>query len=153
MPSVLEDEVGDEGVGDGRGVEVGAALEAVGGVGVEAVAAGGAADGGGIANSGATVIVDSSIDGNAAWGDGGGIFNTGALDLVLSNLSGNFAGTDGGGLYNRGTAALVFSTVDDNTASAGGGIYADALGEPVVLIDTGVWGNNGGNISGRVIRM
>ena len=35
-------------VGDGGGVEVGAALEAVGGVGVEAVAAGAAADGGGV---------------------------------------------------------------------------------------------------------
>src|SRR5438552_18072911 len=44
----MEDEVGDEGVGDGGGVEVGAALEAVGGVGVEAVAAGGAADADGI---------------------------------------------------------------------------------------------------------
>ena len=30
-----EDELGDEGVGDGGGVEVGSALEAVGGVGVE----------------------------------------------------------------------------------------------------------------------
>jgi len=46
--TVLEDELGDEGVGGGGGVEVGAALEAVGGVGVEAVAAGGAADAGGV---------------------------------------------------------------------------------------------------------
>ncbi len=38
----------DEGVGDGGGVEVGSALEAVGGVGVEEVAAGAAADRGGI---------------------------------------------------------------------------------------------------------
>ena len=43
-----EDELRDEGVGDGGGVEVGAALEAVGGVGVEAVAAGAAADAGGV---------------------------------------------------------------------------------------------------------
>ena len=43
-----EDELRDEGVGGGGGVEVGAALEAVGGVGVEAVAAGAAADGGGV---------------------------------------------------------------------------------------------------------
>ena len=46
LASGLEDELGDEGVGDGSGVEVGAALEAVGGVGVEAVATGAAADGG-----------------------------------------------------------------------------------------------------------
>ena len=44
----LEDELGDEGVGDGGGVEVGSALEAVGGVGVEEVAAGAATDGSGI---------------------------------------------------------------------------------------------------------
>ncbi len=40
--------MGDEGVGDGCGVEVGAALEAVAGVGVEEVAARAAADAGGI---------------------------------------------------------------------------------------------------------
>ncbi len=44
----FEDDLGDEGVGDGRGVEVGSALEAVRGVGVQAVAAGAAADGCGI---------------------------------------------------------------------------------------------------------
>ncbi len=41
----LENDVADEGVGDGRRVEVGAALEAVRGVGVDDVAFGGAADG------------------------------------------------------------------------------------------------------------
>ncbi len=48
FPPACEDELGDEGVGDGGGVEVGAALEAVGGVGVEEVAAGAATDGGGV---------------------------------------------------------------------------------------------------------
>ena len=48
VASVLEDELGDEGVGGGGGVEVGAALEAVGGVGVEEMAAAAATDGGGI---------------------------------------------------------------------------------------------------------
>ena len=38
----------DEGVGGGCGVDVGSALEAVGGVGVEAMAAGAAADAGGV---------------------------------------------------------------------------------------------------------
>ena len=119
----------------------------------DAIVGNAAADGGGIANSGTAVILGSSIDGNAAWGDGGGIFNTGALDLILSDLSGNFAGTDGGGLFNSGTAALVFCTVDDNVASAGRGIYADAAGQPVVLIGTEVKRNQGGNITGRVIRL
>ena len=112
-----------------------------------------AADGGGIANSGTAVIVGSSIDGNVASVDGGGIFNSGALALSLSDLSANSAALDGGGLFNRGTAALVFCAVDDNTASAGGGVYADATGQPVVLIGTGVSRNKGGNIFGRVIRL
>ena len=44
----FEDDVGDEGVGDGGGVEVGSALEAVRGVGMQAVAAAAAADGCGV---------------------------------------------------------------------------------------------------------
>ena len=47
-PPFGEDELGDEGVGGGGGVDVGSALEAVGGVGVEAVAARAAADAGGV---------------------------------------------------------------------------------------------------------
>jgi hypothetical protein len=46
VASALEDELSNQGVGYRGGVEVGAALEAVGGVCVEAVAAGAAADGG-----------------------------------------------------------------------------------------------------------
>ena len=112
-----------------------------------------AASGGGLANLGTALIVGSSIDGNAASADGGGILNTGALTELGGDLSGNSAGTDGGGLYNRGTANLVNSTVDDNTAFAGGGIYADPLGQPVVLIGTQVNRNKGGDIFGRVIRL
>ena len=65
-------------------------------------------------------------------------YSTPALSELRSDLSGNSAGTDGGGLYNGGTANLVYSTVDDNTAFAGGGMYADPLGQPVVLIGTEV---------------
>ena len=48
VASTLEDELGDEGVGCGGGVEVGSALEAVGGVGVEEVATAAATDGCGV---------------------------------------------------------------------------------------------------------
>ena len=112
-----------------------------------------ASNGGGLANLGTASIVGSSIDGNTASADGGGIFNTGVLIGFRSDLSGNSAATNGGGLYNGGTANLVNSTVDDNTAVAGGGIYADPLGQPVVLIGTEVNRNKGGNIFGRVIRL
>ena len=46
--ALLHDEAGDEIVGYGRGVEVGAALEAMAGIGVQAVAARAGADGGGV---------------------------------------------------------------------------------------------------------
>ena len=39
------------------------------------------------------------------------------------------------------------------SASAGGGVYADASGQPVVLIGTEVKRNKGGNIYGRVIQL
>lgn len=118
-----------------------------------AVVGNSAANGGGVANSGTAVFLGSSIDGNSAKSDGGGIFNTGGLSMTLSDLSGNSAGIDGGGLDNRGTAALVFCTVADNLASSGGGIYADASGQPVVLLGTQVKRNQGSNITGRVIRL
>jgi hypothetical protein len=119
----------------------------------DAIVGNAAADGGGVANSGTAVIVGSAIDGNSASDDGGGIYNSGALGMNFSDVSDNSAGSDGGGLYNSGTAALVFCTVDDNAASAGGGVYADASGQPVVLIGTEVKHNRGGNIFGSVIRL
>ncbi len=48
MPSRLEDDAADEGGSDGGRVEVGAALEAVGGVGMEEMAFGAAANSAGV---------------------------------------------------------------------------------------------------------
>jgi fibronectin-binding autotransporter adhesin len=117
----------------------------------DAIVGNSAADGGGVANLGTAVTLGTAINGNAALSDGGGVFNTGSLSMSLSDLSANRAETDGGGLYNSGTAGLVLCAVDSNSASAGGGIYADASGQPVVLIGTEVKRNKGGNIFGRVI--
>ena len=64
------------------------------------------ADGGGIHNKGATVIVsNSTLSGNSAVVVGGGIYNTwggGSAALTLSNstLSGNVADAAGGSIYN-----------------------------------------------------
>ena len=58
---------------------------------------------------------------------GGGIYNTGAT-LLLNNctFSGNFAGTGGGILSQDGTASLTNCTLSGNSAVQGGGIWIDA---------------------------
>ena len=82
-----EDELRDEGVGDGGGVEVGAALEAVGGVGVEAVAAGAAADAGGIEPGGFDEDVfgfggDHGVPAAHDSGEGKGLLLVGYYEVV-----------------------------------------------------------------------
>ena len=135
--------------GDGGGLLNQGSVSLVG----VAIVANSAASGGGLANSGTASIVGSSIDGNTASADGGGIFNTGILVAFRSGLSANSAGTNGGGLYNSGTAALIFCIVADNSASMGSNIYADASGQPVVLIGTEVSRKKPGDIVGRVISL
>ena len=84
--------------------------------------------GGGISNSGALTIVDSSLAGNSAATGGGAISNheTGILGIVNSTLSGNSAALDGGGIFNfeRGSVTITDSTLTDNSAQErGGGIF------------------------------
>ncbi len=118
-----------------------------------AVVGNSATNGGGVANFGTALIVGSAIDENSASADGGGIFSTSKLAVTNSTITSNSAEADGGGLYNRGLAILAFSAVDGNSASAGGGIYADASGQPVVLIGTLIKQNNDGDTFGRVINV
>ena len=67
------------------------------------------------------------MSGNSAQGGilkGGGIYNSGALTLINSTVSSNSA-RNGGGIYNSGTLTFVNSTVSGNSAAQGGGIYND----------------------------
>ncbi len=83
--------------------------------------------GGGIWNSGALTMINSTVSGSTAdWG--AGIYNRGAPTLTNSTVSGNSAGFDGGGLLNFETLTLINSTVADNVAGQSGGGIANEAG-------------------------
>ena len=91
------------------------------------------ADGGGIAASGATLYIGSTmISGNTAVDNGGGVYSDSPTDTTIrqSTLSGNNTTSgsgDGGGIYLRystGPHLIHNSTITGNTAGDdGGGIY------------------------------
>jgi predicted outer membrane repeat protein len=85
--------------------------------------------GGGVWNSGALTMENSTVSGSSSdWG--GGIFNRGVREPTITNstVSGNSAGFDGGGLLNFETLTLINSTVADNNASQSGGGIANEAG-------------------------
>ncbi len=86
--------------------------------------------GGGISNSGALTLTNSTLSGNSAGGGGGGIHNVGTATLTNVTLSGNsvpycyFCGGLGGGISNSGALTLTNVTLISNSAfNNGGGIY------------------------------
>jgi hypothetical protein len=87
--------------------------------------------GGGLFNSGGTVILtQSTISGNSANGQGGGVFNSGTMTLTQSTISDNGAALSnvllGGGVFNSGTLTLTQSTISGNSTrfcNDGGGVY------------------------------
>ena len=110
--------------------------------------------GGGISNSGALTLTNSTLSGNSADQDGGGIYNAngGTLTLTNSTVSGNNAGVDGGGIRNDpgGTLTLTNSTVTGNTAGDdGGGIY-NIAGGTLTLTNSAVSGNDAGDDGGGI---
>jgi predicted outer membrane repeat protein len=118
--------------------------------------------GGGIANSGALALVNSTVSGNRSvnsesGGRGGGIRNDGTLTVTNSTVSGNLSDGDnaslGGGIYNTGTAITTVntSTISGNSAdSGGGGIYAVGT---LTLTNSTVSGNNAGGFGGGIYNL
>jgi hypothetical protein len=93
---------------------------------------------GGIWNggAGALTLVSSTVSGNTAE-SGGGIFQSGAtLMLTNSTVSGN-AANQGGGIYNDGSGpvTLTNSTVSGNSAGIGSAILLSEVG-PFAFITT-----------------
>jgi hypothetical protein len=103
-------------------------LNITNGTGSPACATCSAINGGGIVNSGALTLNDTTVRNNTTGSAGGGIFNAGTVTLNDSTVSNNTA-TDhrggGGGIRNYGTLIMNGdSTVCNNTTGLdGGGIY------------------------------
>jgi hypothetical protein len=83
--------------------------------------------GGGILNSGGTVMISNSIVTNNlagvpdpfALGDGGGVLNDGTLTITNSTISNNQAYMSGGGMESAGTLTITSSTISGNGAIGG----------------------------------
>jgi hypothetical protein len=103
----------------------------------------GGGEGGGIYNSGGTLIITNGVVNNNLagvpdpfpLGDGGGVCNFGTLTIISSSISGNQAYLAGGGILAGGTVTITSSTVSGNAADG------QHDGQP--------WGHGGG-ISGSV---
>ncbi len=111
--------------------------------------------GGGIATATqATVnLIRSEITQNEVTaGDGGGIANTGALSVIESTLSGNTASGLGGGILNlKATASVRSSTLTNNNANSGGAI-TNYNGQMNVVNST-ISGNQVSNQSGGIFNI
>lgn len=101
--------------------------------------------GGGISNSGALTVTNSTVSKNSSIA-GAGIYNASGASLTVtgSTISGNTtAGGGGAGIYNHGTLTVTDSTISGNSASgvqpAGGGIYSS---NGFTLADSTVTGNS-----------
>jgi len=129
---------------------------------------------GGIANSGALTIEDSTVSGNSSPFNcgGAGIHNTGTLALIRTTVDENTSGgianggtmtiTDssidrntslsyGGGIYNWGTAVITNSSVSENTAAFGGGGLSNTALATMTVMDSIIRGNTAGHGGGGVI--
>lgn len=119
--------------------------------------------GGAICNGGTLTIKNSTISGNVArQHEGGAIANYGILTITNSTFSGNIArpsllGSLAGGILNgglfqsTGTLAVNNSTFSGNIARRGkGGAIFNVKGSTVLLQNTIVANNTGGNCHGTI---
>jgi hypothetical protein len=107
--------------------------------------------GGGIANAGTLVVMDTTVTGNTG-NNGGGLFqeDTGAMTLTRSTVSGN-TGSQGGGMFfgafSIGADPMVTiadSTISGNTAPNAGGIFYNR--GTLTVRNTTISGNTGKGI-------
>jgi hypothetical protein len=95
---------------------------------------------GGLNNLGNLIVIASSIRYNTA-GNGGGLNNTGAAQLTNSTVGNNRTTADGGGLVNNGTLTLTNVTISGNQTSLGVGAGINNLGGVVQLTNASIVSN------------
>ena len=102
--------------------------------------------------AGAPTLTNITISGNTAGFDGGGLLSFGLLTLIDCTVADNVAGQSGGGIANQqpGTLELTSSTVSGNSAAAAGGGLFNPVGAAADLLNTTVSTNTAENLGGGV---
>jgi hypothetical protein len=101
---------------------------------------------------GAPTLTNSTVSGNSAGFDGGGLLNFETLTLIDSTVADNVSGQSGGGIANEapGTLEVSNSTLSGNTAAAAGGGLFNPLGAAANLLNTTVSTNTAGREGGGI---
>ena len=114
-------------------------------------------DGGAFYNRGTLYITNSTIAGNqteSLTSSGGGVHNTGELVVTNTVFVGNSASGEqsrGGAVYSAGNGfQSINSTYCGNKAVDGGGICCAGDSTDLTLINSILWGNQGGELFGRL---
>lgn len=91
--------------------------------------------GGGIRNSGALTIIDSTISNNQTHLFGGGIGNESGGNLTIRNstISGNSNNAAGGGILNKGQLTLDSVTMTGNQTGNSGALQVDGSGAVAII--------------------
>lgn len=116
---------------------------------------GSANGGGGIDNSGALRLVNSTVTSNTATWSGGGICNcSGILTMTGSTVSDNTAGWGGGGIYDLGRFTIADSVIMGNSAAdwGGGGMFVGGGYQTEIVTNSVFKGNSalyGGGIDNQ----
>ncbi len=114
-----------------------------------------AADDGGaiaVADSTATIYLDSCIVINNSCGDDGGALYciNGTLTIHASEVSNNVSASSGGGLYMNGTTTVSGSTFSGNEAISSGGAIRNLVGGSLICSNSTFFGNIAGNRGGAI---
>jgi predicted outer membrane repeat protein len=106
--------------------------------------------GGGIANTGNLIVLDSTLSNNTSSG-GGAFWNNagGSANIANSTFSGNVSANNGGAILTSSALTLNNVTISENTGNVGAGIW-NSISTPVNIRNTIVAANISGNGDPRI---
>jgi fibronectin-binding autotransporter adhesin len=102
--------------------------------------------GGGVANTGGTVILTEDTFANDFGADGGGLSNNSGSATVFDDTFSDDSGGDGGGVFALGPTTLTDDTFVHDAATGGGGVFNQGLAsmrDDTFLDDIGATGGGG----------
>ncbi|WP_143053963.1 MBG domain-containing protein [Parapedobacter koreensis] len=121
-------------------------------------------DGGGIANLNKSsprltnVIISENGRNSPITGNGGGMYNSEDCTPILTNvlIANNVVNGNGGGISNVNSGAPQLTNVTiasnrSNSQNGGGGMYNGSPSDPVLVVNSIVWGNTANGTSGQGI--